>query len=761
MERSNDIEKIASELTDKIIAKMNLIIANYEDTEMVRREVAKRKAKIKETLDNASKKIDEINLNNDLSSDEIIEKMRKVQDSTVKKCNKLQHELDIYLEKQRNVKWSKLQQMRFLYLELGKHLEKNTDFFLNDKLDELSLTEEERKAVYNNDLLLIRDNDKRKKIYQIICKSAAIFLQTGLNKLGIVNSKVHTILEEEGIHHWFIVAQDDDKKQYFLTLAADLPFIKNNFPTEHFATEFPLFDENGNQVYTPYSLDDIRIELGKCSDFCRIINERKEGYGIKHEVIGEDVLREIDTSICYESLYDSLAYANTKVFTAMVSQELENNSKLTGMFIKCFGLTEGEFDPILNNRNPNNLDDKNLFRPMSELSEDNYLKFREFLNDYVFKYLKSNYPDFISNGNSNTEFLKETLVNILNKVREENLEKENRRLEEERKAKEENNKKYKPKKTFCCDEVIFDDNMSFNDIIASNKGLVGSIKFSSYFDVYNVINSTYLIKKNFEKYFDFTSKLAETDRLDEMAIYDEQHVKIDKARNDILNKLEKTKEQLSIRRLNHYLHELSYVIEVKDDVVFPHDKFVPIEKVVKRFKLLFPKIMDMNCDTNITVSSTNFSCQNYSEQIVIVKRILEMLYPDLSHENCTLPDEKLENSDDNEKKNDKGQKDKSNLYSAVENRINTYPLKDKESGEYCIGFTFFSAANSNEGTISFIYIPSKNELRRRNPIEDMKRYWIASYRFNDKLQNKVEQAGMLDTKKENIEEEENKAKERR
>ena len=706
MERSNDIENIADNITDRIISKMNLIISNYEDTDLVRREVAARKEKIKEVLDNASKKIDAVIDRDDLSIEEVVERMRKIEESTKKKYSKLQHDLDIYIEKQRNIKWSKLQQIRFLYLELGKYLEKNTDFFLNDKLDELSLTNEERQAVYDNDLLLIADPEKRGKIYQIICKSAAVFLQTGLNKLGVVNSKVHTILEEEGIHHWFVVAQDDDKKQYFLTLAADLPFIKNNFPTEHFGTDFPLFDENGNQVYDPYDLEDIGIVLGKITDECRLLGENKSGFGIKHEVIPEDELRKIDTSICHESLYESLSFANSKEIKKLISQVYEDNSNVNRLFRKCFGFVDGGFDPISNNRNPNCLDDKHLFKPMNELKREQFDSFYETITPWVFDYLGKN--ELLNKKSDLNSFFKDGLVNILKRVRNENI----------------NNKKKRG-----IGDIVLDDDMTYEEIVARNKELIISINKSSYFDYFSVLNSLYLIRKNFTLYFDLTEKLHEIDELAKVALYDEQHNKLSEMREKVTNELVNVQKQLSIRRMNHFLHELSYNIEVKDDVEFANDKFVPMEDIVRRFQLVFPKIMDMKSDFNSTVSSTNFSRQNYSEQIVIVKRMLAMMFSDLTHKNSNLchsyTDEKI----------------KSSLYSAVDNRINTYPLKDKETGEYCIGFTFLPA--DDEGIVEYIYIPSENELRRRNPIEDMNKYWIASVRFNDKLQSKVEQAGML------------------
>ena len=71
-------------------------------------------------------------------------------------------------------------------------------------------------------------------------------------------------------------------------------------------------------------------------------------------------------------------------------------------------------------------------------------------------------------------------------------------------------------------------------------------------------------------------------------------------------------------------------------------------------------------------------------------------------------------------------------YTPVENRVQTFPLKDKETGEYCIGFGF--GGKDEENTVNYIYVPSENELRKRDPILDLEKYWIVSERFNKKLQ---------------------------
>ena len=143
--------------------------------------------------------------------------------------------------------WNKLEIIRFVYLKVGKYLEKNTDFFLNDKLESLKISDEDIKRIYTDDKIAVANRNNNYS-YQIICKSAALVLKGIFDRLNIKSTMVHTCGKEDEIRHWFLVVSDDNYKQYYLTLAADLPYIKNEFPTHHFANSIPYFNITQNSI---------------------------------------------------------------------------------------------------------------------------------------------------------------------------------------------------------------------------------------------------------------------------------------------------------------------------------------------------------------------------------------------------------------------------------------------------------------------------------------------------------------------------------
>ena len=170
--------------------------------------------------------------------------------------------------------WDTLKKIRYVYIELGKYLEKNTEFFMSvmhkvKKEHELSPNEIEK--IYKDDL----EDGNRKDWNKVICRSAAILLSKCLNKLNIENkmitSKAATSLdgledEDFEIKHVFINAKLDDDRSIFLTLAADLPFIQNNFRTCSFGNliRYERIDEDGtkHQVYEGPEVKDL-VEINK------------------------------------------------------------------------------------------------------------------------------------------------------------------------------------------------------------------------------------------------------------------------------------------------------------------------------------------------------------------------------------------------------------------------------------------------------------------------------------------------------------------
>lgn len=176
--------------------------------------------------------------------------------------------------------WSNLKKIRYVYLTLGKYLEKNTDFFLSvdGKLKELNLSPKRLEELYNS-LPNVLDQDW----YKVICRSAASILQYCLDKIGIksklIKSTDSSLTHDESmeINHWFLAVEDNDKT-YFLSLAADLANIKNGFKTEHFARYISYKKVNKDtgekvQVY--------------------------EGEKINETEVSEDVLYQLDSELGY------------------------------------------------------------------------------------------------------------------------------------------------------------------------------------------------------------------------------------------------------------------------------------------------------------------------------------------------------------------------------------------------------------------------------------------------------------------------------
>lgn len=703
MERSRNFDVIADQISDEIITKMNKIIENNINSSEVKKGILKFENKIEEIFDNALTAMHNLEKEKDnLTREELVKRVEEIEHKRDNKYKKLKRDYDIFIERNRNVEWTKLQKIRFVYLEMGKYLEKNTDFFLNDKLDELSLSKEERDAVYNDNLLLISDNDKRNKVYQVICKSAACFLKVCYDKLGIVNSLVHTNDSEEDIRHWFLVAQDDDGKQYFLTLAADLAFIKNKFPTEHFATNISLFNPDGEQSYDAFDIDNVNIKLGVEKNTSRITGEEYTGYGIKHEVLSEKQLRELDKTIGREDLYDSISYVNSYEFDKIKVQALKDYSIVNRMFRKCFGFDEVSDVSKFRYINPSGLDNKELFKKTSDLKISEFTEFKDFLLPYVYNFIKEKHSEVLNGDSSLDSFCLDGIINLLHKY-----------------------------------GVEINNISSVTEIVLENKKDLVKIKDKKDIECLDLLKATGLFIENLGSYLAYKDKLDKVIELDIEALTDEQHERLKKLHEDISEKMNKSLKQLTMRRVSYYLQEIATAISVNEDMNFPENEYVSQERIVNRFLLLFPKIMDFNSELNSTSSSTDFSRQNYSEQIVIIKRVLNALFADLTHENCSRSSEYTRT---------RGSKELDvYAYTPAENRINTYPLKDKETGEYCVGFTFPAA--DDEGIVEFVYVPHCNELRRRNPILDRKKYWIASVRFNEKLRRIEDIDSMLEDNK--------------
>lgn len=185
-----------------------------------------------------------------------------------------------------NKNWSKEEQIRYVYITLGKLVSKNVRFFysLGDKLEAKNYTYTRLKNVYES---------KKLNSLSVICKSAALMLQRIYSKLGINSTLIKTIdygtykdknsESEFNIHHYFLCVDGSYNRRYFLTIIPDLYNIQYGFSTKHFANNI---------------------------DYERIVNGKKEqvyeGEKINVYPMSEDEIRELDESIGYITPYYAL-----------------------------------------------------------------------------------------------------------------------------------------------------------------------------------------------------------------------------------------------------------------------------------------------------------------------------------------------------------------------------------------------------------------------------------------------------------------------
>ena len=170
--------------------------------------------------------------------------------------------------------YTKDEKIRYVYIELGKRLSKDVDYFFSalNKLGDMNLSITEMKAIYNNE-------DLSKKV---ICKPCTIALKKIFDKIGI-ESKVmkttssNTIIDKDNnefkSHHYFLCCKGDNDKNYFLTLSADLGNIHMRNMTEHFATDIPYLDSDNKPVYVGKEIKNSVMSL----EYIKSIDE-KIGY---------------------------------------------------------------------------------------------------------------------------------------------------------------------------------------------------------------------------------------------------------------------------------------------------------------------------------------------------------------------------------------------------------------------------------------------------------------------------------------------------
>ena len=127
-----------------------------------------------------------------------------------------------------------------------------------------------------------------------------------------------------------------------------------------------------------------------------------------------------------------------------------------------------------------------------------------------------------------------------------------------------------------------------------------------------------------------------------------------------------------------------------------------------KFKTLFKRIFSCNEEV------TDLNNMEYSEQIVIIKMILDRMFPELTSDNAVIEEFYNEN------------------YSLVQNRIQVYSLKHKVNGEYAVVFHVLGDESMEDSY--FFYDLKTNKFKTANILRLNKEYIIVSDRFKSRIE---------------------------
>ena len=130
--------------------------------------------------------------------------------------------------------------------------------------------------------------------------------------------------------------------------------------------------------------------------------------------------------------------------------------------------------------------------------------------------------------------------------------------------------------------------------------------------------------------------------------------------------------------------------------------------IAHKFKVLFTRIFSCNEEL------IDLNKMEYSEQIVIIKMILDRMFPELTSGNAIMEDFYNEN------------------YSLVQNRIQVYSLKHKVSGEYAVVFHVLGDETMSDSY--FFYDLKRNKFKIANILKINKEYTIVSDRFKSRIE---------------------------
>lgn len=542
--------------------------------------------------------------------------------------------------------WSALEKIRYVYIELGKILYKNTDFFfsVDNKLGDKNLTIEEIEKIY--------DDKKDSGDLKVICRSAAYILQKVYDILGIKSELIksnNNIINYEDedkdksleINHWFLAAYDEDGKAYFLTLASDLPYIQMGMQTKHFATNIPYTktQKNGNviQVY--------------CGD------------EIKHTVLKDEQLRRIDMNIGYLKNYynydenyrlsNNVSLNYTDAAIAMLANELKGNKlyydieiQNTRFYKKLMEFRSADKELSLYGKKLDSLRKEDWDAWVKRLCKLVHKKIEQMIEYKI--YIKTYYNE--ENWNYK-EWLNDICVQLQRHLF--------------RILKNDHSELY-----ITGDFNYSKWSRSMKKVIQSETGIYDIDNILLMLDKTNILVTSIELGQPTEKFMKVFTLLA-----------------------------------------YHFLNR-NYVLE--SDV---NGKKVTNKYISHKFSVLFKKIFSCN------EGPTEFNKMNYSEQTVIIKLMLEKMFPELNVANAIIGD----NYDEQ--------------YTVIQNRIQVYAVKNKTSDEYAFIFHIVGDKSNKDfyddafDDCYYFYNPKENVFKVTNILNIGNDYNIISNRLKTRIED--------------------------
>lgn len=533
--------------------------------------------------------------------------------------------------------WPALYKIRYAYLELGRYLQKNTDFFfsVDKKLGENNLSFSEIAELYNGESVISTS---------VICKSSSLILKMILDRLGIeselvksVNNVINYTVDSQSmdINHWFLVAKASGES-YFCTLSSDLPYIQMGLETKHFGVNIPYYKTltNGEkqQVY--------------------------EGEEIKHTVISKEKLKEIDIAIGYVKdyyMYNDCAqvtkdwylqYANASLY--MLRDSMRSN--------KLFYELE--------------VDKTDFFKDIFTFESDTGRKI-SFYEDL---------PSSLSREDWSS-WLKIICKHVLLKI----------------------------------EEIIGYDIYpipSLNSQHWNYDSWLLSLCVQIEADVYKLLNveddvnvKDYGINIMDFKYNKWSKKIKQGFKFDKSYDYENIIVILDKL-NALSNCIN---SGLKNGNLNSLLNSLSFHFIDKNsfyDNNIDENGKLSNYYIANKFEEVFKRIFSCN------EIRTDFNGMSYSEQVVIIKDIINLMFPEVTYDNSHM----VSGYDER--------------YSPVLNRIQVFPMKSREDGEYSI---VFSVGDDKTSDYYFFYNPKTNEFNVSNILDVYNDYLIVSDRMKNRF----------------------------